>query len=177
MGFVIGSNNLAAALTLGTLGQVRRRWRIFLVFGAFEFLMPLLGVWVGEKASELVGEIGAVLSVLVLLGLAAMAFYAAAKPARTDRRLTEKLTTWKGLVLLELGLSMDNLLAGFGIGLGPVNLPPVLLAATIAAFSVLYTWLGLTVGRKVAVKWQNYAEAGAGVLLCALAALSWFDLV
>ncbi|MER2998734.1 manganese efflux pump [Pontibacter populi] len=177
MGFVIGSNNLAAALTLGTLGQVERRWRIFLVFGVFEFLMPLLGVWAGEKASTVVGEVGSVLSVLVLLGLAVLAFYAAIKPAKTDRKLADKLTTWKDLVLLELGLSLDNLLAGFGIGLGHVNISPLLLAATIAAFSVLYTWLGLNVGRKVTVKWQNFAQTGAGVLLCLLAALSWFGLV
>lgn len=43
MGLVIGSNNLAAALAMGILGNQERWWRILVVFGAFEFLMPLVG--------------------------------------------------------------------------------------------------------------------------------------
>lgn len=177
MGFVIGSNNLAAALAIGTLGEQGRRGRILLVFGIFEFLMPLVGVWLGEQASSVVGDAGAVLSVIILLGLAAVSFYAATKPAHEDKALARKITTWKGLIVLELGLSLDNLIAGFGLGIREGELSPFLLALTVALFSIGYTWLGLVVGNKVATKWQNYAEVGAGVLLCALAGLSWLDVL
>lgn len=177
MGLVIGSNNLAAALAIGSLGEKKRWWRILLVFGIFEFLMPLIGVWIGEKASTMVGEAASILSVIILLGLAGVSFYAASKPAKTDKNLAKKITSWKGLLVLEMGLGLDNLVAGFGLGIGNRELSPLLLALTIAAFSVFYTWFGLFTGNKVATKWQNYAELGAGVLLCALAGMSWFEVV
>lgn len=177
MGLVIGSNNLAAALAIGTLGENKRWWRIFLVFGMFEFLMPLLGVWIGLQTSSFVGGAATILSVVILLGLAAVSFYAATKPAQEDKALAIKITSWKGLILLELGLSLDNLIAGFGLGIRGAELSPLLTALTIALFSVAYTWLGLHIGNKVASKWQNYAELGAGLLLCLLAGMTWFDVI
>ncbi|MGK7392512.1 MAG: manganese efflux pump MntP [Candidatus Cyclobacteriaceae bacterium M2_1C_046] len=176
-GLVIGSNNLAAALTIGSLGGKDQRTRIIIVFGAFEFLMPLIGVWLGEEVSEYVGEAASGLSVVILLALATTSFYAAAKPPETDKTLVDKITTWKGLILLELGLSLDNFGAGFGLGVDEGELSPWLLAVIVAAFSISYTWIGLSIGDRVAKKYQDYAEAGAGVLLTLLAALLWFDIL
>jgi putative Mn2+ efflux pump MntP len=106
-----------------------------------------------------------------------MAFYAAARPARTDKKLARRVTSWRGLVLLELGLSLDNLAASFSLGLRPGELPPLPLATAVAAFSLAYAWAGMWAGARLAARWQNYAEAGAGVLLCALAAMSWFGVI
>ncbi|MDX5347252.1 MAG: manganese efflux pump MntP family protein [Hymenobacteraceae bacterium] len=177
LGLVIGTNNLAASLALGALGKIDRKWRIIVVFGIFEFLMPLAGIWLGKKATSLVGDAATVISVLILLGLAALSFYAAAKPAKEDKKLADRITTWKGLIALEFGLSLDNLAAGFSLGLHPEQLNPLLLATTIATFSIVYTWLGLKTGNKVQRHWQNYAEVAAGLLLCLLAALTWFEVI
>lgn len=176
IGAVIGSNNLAASLTIGTLGS-KRVWRIIFIFGVFEFVMPLIGMWIGERFSSAIGEFGSILSVVVLLSLAGLSFYAATKPPRTDKKLADKLTTVKGLILLELGLSMDNLVAGFGIGVRPGELPPLILALVIAIFSITYTFFGLKFGNKLAVKWQNKAEFFTGTLLTLLAMLSWFEVI
>ena len=176
IGAVIGSNNLAASLAIGTLGT-NRFWRIILVFGIFEFLMPLIGIWIGKQLSSTIGDIASVLSVLILLGLAATSFYAATKPPKTDKKLSDKITSLKGLVLLELGLSMDNLVAGFSLGVRPGEMSPLLLAITIAIFSMAYTFFGLKVGKKISVIWQNRAQVFAGVLLTLLAALSWFEVI
>ncbi|HUG45987.1 MAG TPA: manganese efflux pump, partial [Sphingomicrobium sp.] len=54
LGAIIGSNNFATALALGALGQKVRRWRIVLTFGLFEFFIPLLGLWLGQRASGFV---------------------------------------------------------------------------------------------------------------------------
>ena len=156
MGLVIGSNNLAAALAIGTLGAADRRWRILLVFGAFEFLMPLVGYWVGEQFSSVVGELASALSAFILLGLAAVAFYAAAKPAKTDERMARRITTWKGLVLLELGLSLDNLVAGFGGRSPPIHLMP----ARQRAFFVFERCHGLRVHKRKKQK-RPASEASA----------------
>ena len=71
---VIGSNNFAVALALGALGQAKRRFRIVLVFVAFEFLIPLAGIMLGEAVAGAIGThanaVGAVL--LCTLGLLTM---------------------------------------------------------------------------------------------------------
>lgn len=176
IGAVIGSNNLAASLAIGTLGT-DRFWRIITIFGIFEFLMPLVGIWIGEQLSETVGGAASVISVAILLGLAAISFYAATKPPKTDKKLARRITTVQGLILLELGLSMDNLVAGFGLGVKAGALSPFILAAIIAIFSMVYSFAGLKLGRKISAYWQNRAEVFAGVLLTLLAGLSWFEII
>ncbi len=56
LGAIIGSNNLAAALALGAIGAKTHRPRILLAFGTFEFLVPLLGLWLGRQAANLVAQ-------------------------------------------------------------------------------------------------------------------------
>ncbi|MEX0719799.1 MAG: manganese efflux pump [Balneolaceae bacterium] len=176
IGAVIGSNNLAAALAIGTLGT-KRIWRIIIVFGIFEFLMPLVGIWLGDSLSASIGEFATALSALILLGLSGVSFYAATKPPEVDKELAEKVTTILGLILLELALSMDNLVAGFGVGIGPATFSPVLLASTIAIFSVFYTILGLKFGKILSYHWENRAQVFAGVMLALLAGMSWFEVL
>lgn len=47
LGAVIGANNLAVSLALGSLGQSGRYLRIVPVFGFFEFVMPPIGLSIG----------------------------------------------------------------------------------------------------------------------------------
>lgn len=178
LGLVIGSNNLAAALALGALGQAHLRFRIMLVFGFFEFLMPLVGLWLGNKASTVVGTAASYITPLILIVLAAFSFYAATKNSKDEKELAKQITTWQGLILLELSLSLDNLAAGFGLGLRTAQSPPpLILALTIAVFSVAYTWLGLVLGKTGHKTWPTFAETGAGLLLILLAVLIWFDVL
>lgn len=176
-GLVIGSNNFAASIAIGALGGKKYRFKIITVFAIFEFFIPLLGVWLGEQMSAYVGQAAGLVSVLILIGLATVSIYSATKPPRVDERILERITTIRGLVLLELGLSLDNLIAGFSLGLNGGNVSPLLLAATIVVFSAAYSFVGLSVGHRLAKKWQNYAQFGAGILLLVLAALSWFDMM
>lgn len=176
IGAVIGSNNLAAALAIGTLGS-RHFWRVIIIFGFFEFLMPLTGIWIGVQLSSVLGEITSVVSVFILLVLAGLSFFAATKPPKTNKQIADKVTTLHNLIILELGLSMDNLVAGFSIGIRSGALSPLLLSLTIAAFSVAYTFTGLKLGRKISLIWQNRAQVFAGILLTFLAGFSWFDII
>lgn len=171
LGLVIGSNNFAAALTLGALGQQERRGRIVAVFGTVEFLIPLAGIWLGGQASAGLASraewIGPVL--LSMLGL--WALWSAVRKQGSDEALVERVTTWQGLILLALGLSVDNLLIGFSLGLAGSE--PLLVAGTIAVFSITFTWSGLSLGSSARRHWERYAKIGAGVLLLGLAAASW----
>jgi putative Mn2+ efflux pump MntP len=136
LGGVIGANNLAAALALGALGQAERRRRIVAVFGVFEFLIPLLGIWLGRQASGAVEEHAGWLGSVLLVALGLWSIAAAMRHRRDDERLAARVTTWRGLVLLAMGLSVDNLLIGFSLGLGGTE--PLLVAGTISLFSMVF---------------------------------------
>jgi putative Mn2+ efflux pump MntP len=95
LGIVIGSNNLAASLALSALGQAVRRWRIVAVFGAFEFLVPLVGVWLGRSAAGLVAERAGWFGPLLLALLGAWAVAGAVRRDWDDETaLARRATTW-----------------------------------------------------------------------------------
>ncbi|MGM0541409.1 MAG: manganese efflux pump MntP family protein [Pseudomonadota bacterium] len=163
LGVVIGSNNLAVALALGALGQATRRFRVMLVFGVFEFVMPLLGIWLGATTARAIGlhtnAVGTAL--LIILGL--LTVIGGVRNRSQDEKLAKHVTQWRGLFFLALALSVDNVVVGFSLGLGHAD--PLAVATTIACFSVLFTWIGMKLGRESRRNWEQAAKIGAGVLL------------
>lgn len=166
LGVVIGANNLAVAITLGALGHAGRMVRIAAVFGVFEFSVPLLGLLLGRSLADDLGAVGNWLAP-VLLG--ALGLLALASAGRRQGRpwLVDRAASLPGLVLLAGGLSVDNLLIGFTLGVRDAE--PLALAAVIAAFAVVFTVLGLRAGAHGRERWQAPAEALSGLLLIVLA--------
>jgi putative Mn2+ efflux pump MntP len=173
LGAIIGSNNFAASLALGALGQKKYRWRAIAVFGIFEFLMPLLGMLLGRKVSTSVGEIAQYVAPALLAGLGFFALYEAYFKDKTSQKTADKLSTWQGLILLELGLSMDNLIAGFSLGLNNEKSSVWLLSGIISVFAMVYTYIGFTMGDKGKRQWETSAKVFTGALLLGLAAASF----
>ncbi|MDI9400206.1 MAG: manganese efflux pump [Euryarchaeota archaeon] len=180
LGAVIGSNNLAVALALGALGQAHRRFRVMLVFGLFEFFVPLLGIWLGSTTAEMFGlhtnMVGAVLlmGLGLLAGIGGLRRQSEDEVLSKDEKLARRVTHRHGLVLLAAGLSADNLVVGFSLGLGRAH--PLAVAGTIAFFSVLFTWVGMRLGREYRRNWERGAKVAAGGLLVGLGAacgLGW----
>lgn len=164
---MVGANNFAVALALGALGQRRRRWRIAGVVGAFEFLVPLVGLAIGSAVADSLADVGRWVGAALLATLALVALRAASRDSPQDDELAARVTSWNGLVGLAAGLSLDNLIVGFALGLGDVS--PLLLAGVIAFCSVSFTLLGLQLGHEGRRRWQAPAQAGAGIALLALA--------
>lgn len=171
LGMVIGANNFAAALALGALGQVARRWRVVAVFGGFEFAIPLAGMWLGHRASIwLTNQLGWLsYTLLALLGLWIM--WGGWRDRPDDEHLARRVVTWRGLAGLAAGLSVDNLIVGFGLGLQ--RLPPLAVATTIAVFSMAFSWLGMRLGSQARRHWERRARVASGVLLVGLAIAIW----
>lgn len=165
VGVVIGSNNLAVALALGANGQEERRSRIALVFGAFEFAVPLVGIWLGEATATRIGSAAGTIGATLLIAIGAWTVVSGIRNKRDDH-IADRTTTWPGLVTLAAGLSVDNLLVGFSLGLD--NADPLAVASTIAVFSVGFTLGGISLGARSARQWEQTAKIGAGTLLTAL---------
>jgi manganese efflux pump family protein len=152
------------ALALGALGQAHRRWRIVAVFAVFEFTVPLLGLLAGQSLAGVLADSGRWVGAALLAGLGLLAM----RPDGVDDvRLAARVTTIGGLVVLAAGLSLDNLLVGFGLGFGDVS--PLLVAAVIAAFAAVFTLLGLELGAAGRRHWERRAQIASGAALVAVA--------
>lgn len=174
LGVVIGANNFSAALSLGALGQVSRRARIVCVFGGFEFFVPLIGATMGQALAVTLAGVARWISAALLFAVGALTIAAAVRQRHKEERVARLVTSWKGLVVLASGLSVDNLAVGFGLGLGRVD--PVALASTIAVSSMAFTWLGIGLGNDMRRHWERRSEFAAGGLLICLgvaAAAGW----
>lgn len=163
LGVVIGSNNLAVALALGAMGQAARCFRVMLVFGLFEFVMPLLGIGLGAATAHAIGLQTNVVGTILLIGLGLMIVIGGVRNRRQDEKLAKHVTQWSGLVFLALGLSIDNVVVGFSLGIGRAD--PLAVATTIAFFSALFTWIGMKLGHESRRNWERAAKIGAGILL------------
>jgi putative Mn2+ efflux pump MntP len=168
LGIVIGLNNLTVALSLGAMGKRDRQARILLVFAVFEFMLPLLGVWLGQQVSGRVANYAAWLGPALLILLGALTLISAIRVSKADReKLAKAVTSWWGLITLSASLSTDNLLAGFALGLDGIE--PLALALTIMTFSVLFAWGGLNMGHRIQRNFEREGAALSGVLLILLA--------
>ena len=171
LGGVIGSNNFATALALGSLGQRDRQWRILTVFALFEFCVPLAGLWLGARVSGLLAGGLGWLGPALIAALGLWTLRNATGKGHDTHRLGLWLASWRGLVGLAAIMSLDNLVVGFGLGFGGV--PALLAASVIMLCSVVFAWIGLQIGARVRRDFQGKAEAGSGLLLIALAAADW----
>lgn len=167
LGAIIGSNNLATALALGSLGQKIRRWRIVSVFGLFEFCIPLLGMVLGQRASTTFAGTFDWLGPALLALLGVWTIFSAARARQEAKQLASRATSWWGLIALAAGLSVDNLIVGFSLGLSRVE--PLVLAATIAAFSMTFALIGLSLGHRAHENHRRVAGMATGLLLIGLA--------
>lgn len=167
LALAIGANNFAASLALGSLGQAHRWPRVALVFGAMEFVVPLVGIVLGRASARLIGDVTAWLGPALLI---ALGVWIATAPLRQGTRDTERLArrvgTWGGLVALSFALAVDNVVVGFSLGLGTVD--AVRVAALIAVAAVVFSVLGLHVGRASRRSWEAAATVAAGVALVAV---------
>lgn len=175
LGVVIGSNNFAASLALGAIGAKRRRWRILIAFGIFEFLVPLTGLWLGRKTSGAIAETAAWIGPVLLACLGCWALWKANDATFGEGSDVETITSWQGLTVLAGGLSVDNLLVGFSIGLSKIE--PLALATTIAAFSIVFTQIGIEIGARATSSYERSARLIAGFLLLALAAADFLAFI
>ncbi len=186
---VISMDTFAVALALGTRTQKGDRQRIAVAFALLGGATPAAGLLVGQVMSGWIGTAAGWLSagILILLALWLLEQARESQPGRVpppaqplSSTLREELGPLPnegrgirfrppvtGLVLMSLGLSLDNVLLGFGFGLRGGG--ALLLGVLAGLFIFASTHLGLHLGRLGRLRFGRWALAGAGVLLLVVA--------
>lgn len=164
---------MAVATVLGAMGQEFRKWRIMLVFGITEFSIPLLGMFLGRTLVTVIEQDLYWLNPLILFLLGAWSIIAGFKQKYDEEKLANRLTSWKGIFLLGLALSVDNLIIGFSLGLGRESM--LLLASMICVVSVTFTYVGLKIGSIAKKNMSKPAHIVTGIILIVLAFIQLWD--
>ncbi|EDM71701.1 hypothetical protein RAZWK3B_20151 [Roseobacter sp. AzwK-3b] len=173
VGIAIAANNLTVSLALGSVAPKAVWPRILTVFALFEFGVPLVGAWLGQHLAGVIADHAAWLGPACLIGLGAATVGIAQRDGPDRDRLARSLIGWRALMALAAGLSADNLLVGFSMGLSGV--PPLALAGTIVTCSVSFAWLGLVAGRRAERNWGRAAAIGSGLILMGLGIAGLFE--
>lgn len=161
----LGVDSFAMAAALGTRRPTRRqRWRLSLLFVAFEGGMPLIGLAVGAPAASAMGSTADYIAggILVVVGL--WMVFADENEDETSRRISG-VGMWSALAL-GASISLDELAIGFTLGLARLPVVPVVVA--IAVQALVASQLGFRLGVYVSEAWREWAERLAGIVLVAL---------
>lgn len=164
LGLAVGLDNLRVALTLGAIcAEPTRRREFAVAFGVCEALMPSLGIVLGRSISELVASWSEVIGAIALGACGVLVIWEVLR-----RRGNYMVAESKGLLVgLPLALSMDNMAAGFGLGM--LGLPVVWSAIVIGVISAAMCFVGLYAGGFIRQIVPSRAVLCGGGLLVMLA--------
>jgi manganese efflux pump family protein len=163
--FVLGA-------ALGAAGIERReRLRVSLILSGFEAGMPLVGFLLGARLGSVIGGFAGYVAALVLAATGVWMLRSAARNDGEEERQVRLLESAHGwsVIVLGVGISLDELAIGFGAGL--LTLPLAVLVVLIAAQAFLAAQVGMRLGSRIAERTRESAERAAGLLLVAAGAL------
>ena len=163
-GFVLSLDNARFSVALGAYGLGwRRAVQIAVVFGLWDGFSPLVGLLIGSYFGEEIGETADFVGPIVLL---VFGLYLVVRSLQTEA--PEDLDERWVLFGIPLSLSLDNLLAGTGLGM--LGFPPVFTAAVFGTMTALTTFVGLQLGGVVArfIPIRPDLLSGAGLSIMAV---------
>jgi putative Mn2+ efflux pump MntP len=164
-------DTFAASAALGVAGlTARQRLQVSILFPLAEAAMPLLGVMVGLGAARVVGSVAGYAAAVVLA--ATGAFLIAEAGERDEGRAWRSAQGW-ALVGLTLGIAVDELALGVGIGLLRLSMTAAVIMIGVQA--VVASQLGLVVGARLGRRAHEGAQQLAGFALVAIGIFLFFE--
>lgn len=142
LAFTLSLDNFRSSIAVGTVPfGLRRAVQIALIFGFWDALAPLVGVLLGQYVGDAIGPIAEYVGPAVLGAYGLYLLVGALRKPEPD-----KLDhPWVTLLGLPLSLSVDNLIAGTGLGL--LGYSPVVPAVIFGVTTAVMSFVGLCVGR------------------------------
>ena len=164
MALALGLDSFRATIGLGALRPTRgSALRLAATFAAVEAVTPLIGAGVGSTLAQFAGTWSAVAGPVALALAGLYVLLAAARGATERPQPSFAVAT----LALPLSLSLDNLLAGGGLGLLGIAALPA--AAAIGLTSGALALAGLALGAVLTNKVPVPSDVLSGLLLLAAA--------
>lgn len=175
IGFILSLDNFRTSVTLGPLRFGWRRSALAAaVFGFFDALAPLAGLLLADYARrEIAGPVSDIVGPAVL---GCYGLYIIAQALRAGESADQDYL-WSVLGL-PVPLSLDNLIAGAGLGLA--GLSPLVPAALFGAITFLMSLIGLQLGQGISyivpirIRWE-FVTGGALIIEAIVFGLGWLD--
>jgi len=137
--------------------------KIAFSFGVFHFLMPLLGWTIGAAFIDLISRYDHWAAFLILAFVGGRMCINGIKNSKDDEPDTNKILENKSLFLFSLAVSIDSVAIGLSFSLE--NVPILLPAVIIGVTALIFTFIGIIVGRRVGTKAGRWAEIIGGIIL------------
>lgn len=145
LAFTLSLDNFRSSIALGTVPfGVRRAVQIALIFGFWDTVAPLAGGLLGQYVGDSIGPIADYVGPAVM-GVYGLYLLVGAVRNPEPEELDHP---WVTLFGLPLALSVDNLIAGTGLGL--LGFSPVIPALIFGVATAVMSFLGLFLGRTAA---------------------------
>lgn len=161
----LGCDAFAVGLGVGTrFCSPRQVFRLAFHFGLFQFLMPLLGWFLGVSIVGVASQWGPWAAFALLLFIGAKMIYESLRPETLDEaQECPDPTRGLNLVLLSLATSMDALGVGFGLAMLQQSL--FYAAVCIGVTACLMTWVAMKLGNRLSSAFGRRMETIGGVIL------------
>ena len=157
----LGLDAFSIGLGVGLKGiRLRDILKLGAVIALFHMLMPLAGMYTGQYISGLLGDVASTAAGILLVLLGAHMIY---NSLRGDEVQTFKYSTFWGLMLLSLSVSIDSF--SVGVTLGMFDAKVWLTVLMFGFFGGLLSIAGLLLGRRVKGNLGEYSETCGGVIL------------
>jgi len=164
LAFVLSLDNFRSAIVLGTVPfSLRRAGQIALVFGFWDTIAPLVGGELGHVFGDSIGPFAEYVGPCLMGAYGLYLLIGAIREPERD----EVDHPWVTLFGMPLSLSVDNLLAGTGLGL--LGFSPVVPAVVFGVMTVVLSFIGLCLGRAAVQVIPIRSDLLSGVSLVAAA--------
>ena len=165
--FGLGADAFSVAICVGMAGATsRQKIRLAMGFGAFQFLMPIVGLALGTIFGRIVGSyasyIGGIL--LIILG-GIMAWKALSEGLHCPPMIH---SSFMALIAASLGVSIDALAVGVAYALGVRNINIIMASAVIGIIAFGMTVAGVEIGGQVGKILHRRAPLVGGLILVSL---------
>ncbi|ASB87006.1 manganese efflux pump MntP family protein [Bacillus sonorensis] len=160
MAFALGMDAFSVGLGMG-MAKLRnsQMLQIGVIIGLFHVIMPLFGMMAGQFLSGALGALAGYIggALLLVLGIQMI--------AASFNKDGEQIISPDGfgLFIFAVGVSLDSFSVGLSLGLYGTR--PFLTICLFGLFSMVLTWAGLFLGRKVQAWLGAYSEALGGAIL------------
>ena len=162
MSIALGMDAFSIGLGMGMLSlRIKQIMKIGITIGLFHMLMPLGGMTIGKEISVHFGGIAGIVGgiLLVILGMTMIR----SSFSKDDEPFVRPVGF--GLLVFALSASLDSF--SVGLSLGIYGAKTWLTIFMFGMMSMVLTWCGLMMGKKVQKWLGSYSEALGGCILLA----------